>query len=277
MINEPLTISSDNLSLAWGQAFLHIVKHAGKPLAPLLISIGCADNSDCREDAVIRQTLDACLENSGEQNVQSVANTIFPMAYWKLAKGDRQRLYKMYKDNFPRIKALAKAKNHRGLYFERLITFGPSAYDGNQLEYIIQEFNARNGVRTSMFQAAIFDAKRDHIRTAQLGFPCLQHISLVPDRKKRQLALNAFYATQQIFQKAYGNYLGLCRLGSFMAGEMGLTFARLNCFVGVEKFDERSKYKSVIGSLTNVVEESLHQAVFYNTEQNQHGTTQQAR
>lgn len=274
MINEPLTISSDNLSLAWGQAFLRIVKHAGKPLAPLLISIGCADNGDCREDTAIRQALDACLENSGEQNVQSVANTIFPMTYWKMAKGDRQRLYQMYKDYFPRIRALAKSKNHRGLYFERLISFGPAAYDGNQLEYIIKGFTAWKGVRTSMFQASIFDPYRDHVRSAQLGFPCLQHISFVPDRKKQQLALNAFYATQQIFEKAYGNYLGLCRLGSFMAGEMGLTFARLNCFVGVEKFDKRSKYKSVIGPLTNVVEESLHQAVFHNTEQNQHGTTQ---
>ena len=274
MINEPLTISSDNLSLAWGQAFLHIVKHAGKPLAPLLISIGCADNGDCREDAPIRQALDDCLENSGNQGVQSVANTIFPMIYWKLAKGDRQQLYQIYRNNSSRIKALAKTKNHRGLYFERLITFGPRAYGGNQLEHIITEFNVQRGVRTSMLQAAIFDPERDHVRTARLGFPCLQHISFVPDRKKRLLALNAFYATQQIFQKAYGNYLGLCRLGSFMAGEMGLTFARLNCFVGVEKFDERSKYKSVIGSLTNVVEESLHQAFFYNTEQNQHGTTQ---
>ena len=53
--------------------------------------------------------------------------------------------------------------------------------------------------------------------------------------------MNAFYATQLLFNKAYGNYLGLCRLGDFMAHEMGLTFERMNCFVGVAKIDNINK------------------------------------
>lgn len=90
-----------------------------------------------------------------------------------------------------------------------------------------------------MFQASIFDPERDHVPDAQLPFPCLQHVSFVP--QDHNLMLNAFYATQQIFEKAYGNYLGLCRLGDFMAREMGLTFERMNCFVGVAKLDTISK------------------------------------
>ena len=53
--------------------------------------------------------------------------------------------------------------------------------------------------------------------------------------------MNAFYATQYIFDKAYGNYLGLAQLGAFMAREMGLHFARLNVTVGVAKLDGVSK------------------------------------
>ncbi len=67
----------------------------------------------------------------------------------------------------------------------------------------------------------------------------------MPNSKDKTLVLNAFYATQQILSKAYGNYLGLCNLGHFMAYEMGLTFERMNCFVGVEKLDEKISGKKI--------------------------------
>lgn len=51
------------------------------------------------------------------------------------------------------------------------------------------------------------------------------------------MGLNAFYATQQLFVKAYGNWLGLWRLGAFVAHEAGLRFDRLTCFAGIEKMD----------------------------------------
>lgn len=56
-----------------------------------------------------------------------------------------------------------------------------------------------------------------------------------------RLVVNAFYATQQIFDKAYGNYLGLAQLGAFMAHEMGMPLARLNVMVGVAKLERIAK------------------------------------
>jgi hypothetical protein len=73
-------------------------------------------------------------------------------------------------------------------------------------------------------------------RTALLVFRCLQHVTFVP-MHDGTLTMNAFYATQQIFRKGYGNYLGLCRLGAFMAGEMGLKLSRVCISVGVAKMD----------------------------------------
>jgi hypothetical protein len=90
-----------------------------------------------------------------------------------------------------------------------------------------------------MLQASLFDPERDHVANAQLGFPCLQHVTFVPQNDGS--VVNSFYATQQLFDKAYGNWLGLCDLGRFMAGEMGLRLARLNCFVGVEKLQRITK------------------------------------
>ena len=108
-----------------------------------------------------------------------------------------------------------------------------------------------------MFQASIFDPKRDHVSNAQLPFPCLQHVSFVPENKEKTLTINAFYATQQIFEKAYGNYLGLCRLGDFMAGEMGLTLERMNCFVGVAKLDKITKSDDCLAPLKNIAKKVL--------------------
>jgi hypothetical protein len=107
------------------------------------------------------------------------------------------------------------------------------------LEWILSQFNSRVGVRRSLLQATTFDPERDHVASAQLGFPCLQQVSFEPT--PAGLVVNAFYATQQIFDKAYGNYLGLAQLGAFMSREMGLPLARLNVMVGVAKLERISK------------------------------------
>jgi hypothetical protein len=248
--SSPLIIEETNLSHAWSRAFLHVIDNPGKEISPLLITLTGFNNGMPNEDQAIRHALDDCLKINSEQSVHTVANTIFPASYWQRSKHDRNKLFDTYLENFPRIQALAPNKNHRGLYFERLIAFGSGPNNGNQLEYIISQYKSRTGVRRSMFQASIFDPARDHITTAQLPFPCLQHVSFIPQEKS--LILNAFYATQQLFNKAYGNYLGLCRLGDFMAHEMGLRFERMNCFVGVAKMDNIKKKCPTLEELKKV-------------------------
>jgi hypothetical protein len=247
--STPLLIAEPNLSTAWARAFLHILDHPGKEVSPLVITIDGFNDGVPLEDEAVRQALDVALLAVGEQEVHTVANTIFPTSVWRLSRGDRQRFYATYIKNVDRYKALAKSKNNRGLYFERLIAFGTDGIpcDGNQLEYIIEAYLARPGVRRSMFQLAIFDPARDHVGTAQMGFPCLHSVSFVPG--DGGLALNAFYPTQQVFEKAYGNLLGLARLGGFVAGQMGLEFRRLNCFVGIEKLDEHPKSSPALTDL----------------------------
>jgi len=249
-LQEPVFIEDDDLSRVWSRAFLQIFDHPGTTIEPLLVSVtGFADTGEVIEDAALRAALDACLQAEGRRDIEAVAWTIFPQDLWRFAQPDRHRLFELYKETYPRFRELNMAQNSRGLYFERLIAFGSGPMDGNQLEWIISQYGDRPSVRRSMLQAAIFDPARDHVATAQLGFPCLQQVSFVPDG--RSLTLNASYATQQLYDKAYGNWLGLCRLGHFMAHEMGLTFTRLNCFSGIEKLERISKTAT---SLVPVVE-----------------------
>lgn len=235
--SEPLLLQGDNLSHVWAEAFLRALNGSGKFISPLIVSVTGFESGDPVEDPEVRKALDQSLVASCKQTVHTVANTIFPASLWRVSKYDRHRLYSIYTKTMPRYAALERHKNGRGLYFERLISFGEGRV--NQLEFIISEYKSRPAVRQSMFQASVFDPAKDHVRNAQLAFPCLQHVSFVP--KGDSLIMNAFYATQKLFDKAYGNYLGLCRLGSFVAREMGLTLARMNCFTGVEKLDTIQK------------------------------------
>ena len=256
--NSPLIIESTNLSHAWAHLLLRILDGTGKEISNLMISLTGFKNGVPNEDGVIRKALDGCLSVSKKQQVHTVANTIFPDNLWRLSQYDRQTFFKKYINNLPRIKALALRKNCRGLYFERLISFGCDFADGNQLEHIISTYNSNSSVRRTMLQASIFDPHRDHTLSAQLGFPCLQHLQFLPDNKGKTLSVNAFYATQQVFEKAYGNYLGVCRLSQFMANEMQLSLDRVNFSIGVAKLDTVSKTSEEIVKLKRSVRQALN-------------------
>jgi hypothetical protein len=236
----PLLVDEADLSRAWAKAVLHVLKHAGPEISPLILSVsGFDERSVASETPAVRAALDALLLVKNMRSVEDVAFTIFPQRLWQIAQGNRAALFKFYRDAFPRYQAMNPRDNRRGLYFERLISFGRGPCDGNQLEWILSQFNGREGVRRSMFQASVFDPARDHVADAQLQFPCLQHVSFEPT--KEGLVVNAFYATQQLFVKAYGNYLGIARLAAFMAHEMKMQVARMNVIIGVAKFERISK------------------------------------
>lgn len=237
---EPIIINDNNLSRAWARLLLGVLDGAGTEVSPLVLSVtGFDEKGMAPEDPAVRQALDHLLQSKGKLNVEGVAFTIFPQRTWEMSRGDRTRLFTLYRGTFPRWQALNKKANGRGLYFERMVMYGRGPCDGNQLEWILSQYGSRSGVRRSMLQATTFDPGRDHVASAQLGFPCLQQVSFEPTAAG--LVMNAFYATQQIFDKAYGNYLGLSQLGAFMAHEMNMPLTRLNVMVGVAKLERITK------------------------------------
>lgn len=236
----PVMISDNNLSRAWSRLLLKVLDGAGTEVSPLVLSVtGFDDNGVVPEDLAVRQAVDQLLKRKGRLKVEDVAFTIFPQRLWQMSRGERSRLFTLYRATFPRWQAMNKKANGRGLYFERMVMYGRGPCDGNQLEWILSQYGSRAGVRRSMLQATTFDPGRDHVASAQLGFPCLQQVSFEPTAAG--LVVNAFYATQQIFDKAYGNYLGLAQLGAFMSHEMDMSLARLNVMVGVAKLERITK------------------------------------
>lgn len=249
-------IEGKNLSHVWSKVFLKVIDAPKKECQSILVRLSEIDKKEIPEDLGISAALDECLLSTENQSIQTVANTIFPEKLWVISGYDRERLYNMYLRNFPRIKALCSSKNNRGTYFKRLINFVDDDPDSNQLEHIISIYNQRSSIRRAALQAAIFDPVRDHSRSPRLGFPCLQHLQFVPNNKRRTLSINAFYATQQILEKSYGNYLGICRLGRFMASQMDLVLDEATFFVGIAKIDSFSKSHSAIVKLRDDIDKA---------------------
>ncbi|WP_354132011.1 thymidylate synthase [Bradyrhizobium sp. RT4b] len=255
-VPPPLVIDDTNLSRAWARLLLKVLDGAGTEVAPLILSLGgFGEDGAIGEDPAIRQALDRLLKRKGKLVVDDVAFTIFPQRLWQMSRGDRSRLFALYRATFPRWQAMNRKANGRGLYFERMVMYGRGPCNGNQLEWILSQYNSRSGVRRSMLQATTFDPERDHVASAQLGFPCLQQVSFEPTPVG--LVTNAFYATQQIFDKAYGNCLGLAQLGAFMAHEMGMPLARLNVMVGVAKLERIKKTDADFAPLVTATRASL--------------------
>ena len=216
-------IESASLSEAWLQAMrLSVDRHE---IVPLVLNVTGFEHGRPVEDLRVREELDRKLLAFGKQTCRTVANTIFPDSLWNPSRA-RSRLFERYLRIYPRI----RSHNRFGTYFERLITGGPSS-NRNQLDFAIETYTARSGVRRSVLQLSVFDGARDHTTAALRGFPCLQHVTFAP--YSSGLAVNGFYANQYMIERAYGNYLGLCDLGRFVAHELGLPLSRMTCFTGI--------------------------------------------
>jgi len=235
MSSSMLCIAEENLSVAWARAFLAAMEHGVEEVAPLVIAVTGFAGGVVRENLTIRQALDATLDqhNTG-LTCETVARTIFPRGLWNPAR-PRAELYERYLKILPRIRKCRG--NQYGVYFERMIAHGQSRK--NQLEHVIQTYAGGNHRRTAL-QAAILDPATDLTDQRMRGFPCLQQVAFVPS-SEGGLRVIGFYPRQYIFERAYGNYLGLCWVGRFIAHELGLELKEMQCFIGVATLGDLGK------------------------------------
>lgn len=229
-MSDPQIVSSRDLSVGWARAFIAVM--STELVSPLTVSIEIQEDEVPQELAVIRGELDSTLQSLGLQSVHTVANTIFPSSLWDPLR-PRRRLFDMF---FKIESAVLKERsNNNGTYFQRLVDYrneGVPSTGVNQLDHVIETWTSGNH-RYSALQAAIFDPNKDHVHSRRRGFPCLHQVAFVPDWKRKTLTVSGFYGRQYIFDKAYGNYVGLARLGAFMAHEMELTLKRVICTASV--------------------------------------------
>ncbi|MEX2381194.1 MAG: hypothetical protein WD490_02330 [Opitutales bacterium] len=235
-------IDEPNISKAWSKVFQLSLDPSVENFSPVMLTTTGVSVDRIDEDAQIRDLLNQSLIANGESSVDTVANTIFPVTLWN-RNLPRNRLYERYLEYaWPRVRKCPA--NIRGTYFQRFIAYDLDVKESvtaqetvNQLEHVIETWNTRKNHRKSALQLSVFDPTRDHKHNRQLGFPCLHQVAFTPlgANGKDGLAVTGFYATQTLFEKAYGNYLGLCRLGQFVAHELDLPFVRMTCIAALLK------------------------------------------
>ena len=260
--DAPQTHQSDNLSTAW----LHLLNQVrGKHSAESRTLIIECGKDGPREDTSIRQTLDAKLRELELGSVNETADTIFPAFQWSLFsrqwKGDlttveaREAFYRHYLTRFmPKYLARRKATKCKSsmteTYFSRMINFHARPIADwtlmdSQIErsiafinHYLYDVDHKSRPRVSGLSIPVFNPDRDHSQKNLYGqslggFPCLQQVSLaVGDRSESHgLTLHAFYPSESIFDRGYGNYLGFVHLGKFIGQATKLPLNRISIYI----------------------------------------------
>lgn len=260
---SPLCIESTSLSLAWARAFLHTFDVASRNLKPIVLAVEGVAGQLPSEEPEIRQGVDSALSALNMNSVRVSGITIFPYDMWvRRGRPNCVAFSDFCVDRFlPRMKA-RDPRNRYGTYFERMMRYtgirNNSLHPVNQLDFVIGLLKRARRTRYSALQIGCFDPAKDHTGQSVRGFPCLQQVSVALDDDGK-LLLNAYYPTQYIFDRGYGNYLGLCHLGQFLAHEVGTEFTRLTCFVGQPALGDVNK--SDVQSLANEIRARLEPAV----------------
>jgi hypothetical protein len=203
----------------------------------------------------VRRVIDGTLLAVGAQEVQTVAETIFPVSLypdpgldWSPELGRPERdlldqsaacLYETYVGMLPLL--LTISANSRGTYFSRMITWpGKESGGVNQLAARIKRLRAEHTADRYTHNALDIDVAADagpggeDLSGLQVyaatdrrirGFPCLTHIDLT--LYQGQLHMVAVYRHQYLIEKAYGNLLGLSWLLQFLCQQTGYTTGEL--------------------------------------------------
>lgn len=242
-------IEEENLSVAWFKAFKELSQPGVEALAPMTVSITGFENAQPKEIPEVRRILDNHLKDNDLSSIHTVANTIFPNSLWNPAQG-RQILFWRYHRILRNLKSVSA--NHNGLYFERMTEYMQGDETKNQLEHIITTYKGGNH-RASALIAAIFNPLQDHTNQRQRGFPCLHEVTFALEGKNREeLVVTAHYAVQYIYNKAYGNYLGICRLGRFMAQELEVKLTKVVFMVSSARLSDEITKADARELLTNL-------------------------
>ncbi len=225
-------IEDDSISRAWVRALSSLLVPGVDALAPLAVTVRLNGEGSPPTVPTVGEAINEALRFRSKPLSCTTANLIFPNI-WNPSR-PRHELYERYLKMIPKIRT--EPLNRYGVYFERLIAHGPEGAPRNQLEYIISAYASGNH-RSSALQASILDPARDHTNQRRRGFPCLQQVSFLPDPVEG-LTVTGYYATQDIIDRAYGNYLGLWRLGRFVAHEINVPFGRMTCVAATARLGQ---------------------------------------
>lgn len=221
MVNIPEVLLGDSFQIAWFNATQNILEQGGERFN-LIVQIRdiYAFNEFFHEE--FREFSKA----NGILDPKHVAYTIFPYNLYEGA-GSAQKLYDDYNENRGLFKRIQKRKRSWGSYFRRMSHYDNTQIPQNQLNNIVNSILKSKNLYKAAYTMVIQKPGKETIR--HLGGPCLNYIALQIDPEEDSINILCVYRNHDFFEKAYGNYWGLCKLLGFLGDETGFKPKTITC------------------------------------------------
>ena len=243
-MNCPIVLQSEDCASAWANAVLALKSNSWDAWN-MVITI----TKPCKEDPIAFSRLTAFAEEHGLITPKHVRHTIFPYQWYK-GPAAKERMYKHYNYFYKRSR---KMKHHGwGTYFKRMISYRTK--DGeefDQLENIIIHIRKRKNTYKASDIMIIPEVGSELNKLR--GAPCLNYVAVQAEKTETSKRINllAVYRNHDFRERAYGNYLGLCSLLSYICQETNSDVGYVTC-VSSHAFVPNNK-----GELYNIARDIL--------------------
>jgi thymidylate synthase len=224
-LNTPLFIIGDSFQAAWAKAIIALSNNHWKAWS-VVVHIQDPSLLDQDKHEEMRQF---ALDHKGVIEPNKVAYTIFPYKLYRFGI-TKERLYKGYWKYFKLTRRMA----HRGwgTYFERMIKYQTPNGNVDQLGRIINNINNHKVNYGAAHVIIIPQPHRDINKI--MGAPCLNYITVQVEKAdqstgRKTISLLAVYRNHDFRARAYGNYLGLCKLLQYVAAETNSNIGKITC------------------------------------------------
>ncbi len=242
-MDEPVLIVAESFQKAWIDVARTLCDR-GWNIQNLMVSI---QKPELIDDSLHKKFVEFAKKN-GLIKPKDIAYTIFPHKLYEHC-GSASKLFSKYNNPKGMYERLRK-RPHRGwgTYFRRMTHYKTPDRIENQLNNIINAIKNRDRISKAAYTVVIEHPGGETIRP--LGAPCLNYLAVQLDTDTRKMGLLAVYRNHDFFERAYGNYWGLCNLLKFMAKETHFNLGVLTC-VSSHAYIDKSKreFKGFVQSL----------------------------
>ncbi len=234
-------VVAGKLSEGWLDAVRLVFGVSSKKIVHLVVRITEPNVEDVAVRDAAQQLIDswnASHRNTSREmeHIETTRNTIFPASFARRTNGPDD-LASYYRQRLTKDGLLGFTHNARGTYFGRIVAYprGDGEQTADQLSDTVRKLRAElshRSSKSSRYEISIYNERLDR---SPMSFPCLAHLSM--HLHDRRLHLQAVYRNEYLVGRAYGNFLGLAQLQSYVAGAVGLNVGELMITAGHAELD----------------------------------------
>lgn len=222
-------ITGATIPTVWLAAAEHLIANGGADY-DVFLHVGTPSVYSSSDRDVVK-ALDDFLRQAGGHRVTTVAETIFPMSYYR--REGVSGVYDIFPEHMRAIRSVRSSDRSWGTYALRLVQ---PRTDGKGRTYLPLkdavlkiktkgQYRAAHEINLGPIEEDIDIYNPDTDRLRGYGGPCLSHLSFKV--YEGCVRLNATYRSHYYVQRLLGNMLGLAYLQVFVAKECGLTVGPL--------------------------------------------------